>query len=343
MNKVLIPAPRNRNSFFEEIELFSLTTEYTYGSMESDIDGFDAVLIHWPEQLFKWKEPKAGDLKRLEQILKKWSERLRIFYVVHNLRPHRSNNSVYQELYDLVVRNSDVLIHFGHYSKEIFTQKYPDSINKVAPHPLYRSSMKVYKKELARRKLKIDSGVTVIIIPGGVRSFKERKLILTSFHALRKPSKLLIVPNMIRRNINQCKGYYSLKKIIPIEWIHDFFYYKKYSNKYRLDTGFVENEMLSLLMSAADIVFVPRLRNLNSGIVYLGLTFKKLIVGPDYGNSSEVLRRHDMQLFDPDNINDIKRALNDAGQRLSSFKFPHSDIAYLDGRKVAGEWDQLFN
>lgn len=343
MNKVLIPAPRSKNRFFEEIETHSVHTEYVYGTIDSDITGYDAILIHWPEQLFNWREPNQTQMDHLKSRITTWKKSLPILHVIHNLSPHRLESNTIQELYKLIIDSSDVLIHFGNYSRELFEKKYPGSNNRVLPHPLYHASMKIYDRITARQKFKIAPKDVVVVVPGRIRTFQERKTVLSSFKSIKNRSKTLLVPSMIDHNINQLKGYYFLKKILPIDRIHDYFYYKKYSSKYVLQSGYVENDLLSQMMSAADMVLVPRLSNLNSGIIYLALTYKKMVVGPDNGNSSEILKRHGMELFDPQNPEDIKRAINKASQRLSSFEMDDSDIAYLASGQTAGQWDQLFD
>lgn len=63
-------------------------------------------------------------------------------------------------------------------------------------------------------------------------------------------------------------------------------------------------------MSAADLVFIPRIDILNSGNVFLGLTFNKIVVGPAVGNIEEQLKELDLPVFDPKKRKSVIVALN---------------------------------
>lgn len=342
MKKVFLPVSEITNPFFDEIIKETKTTQYNFGSLDEDVSGFDAVLIHWPESLFNWKEPSLDEINELRHTLKKWKQKLKIVHVVHNEHPHNRNTENFKQLYHLILISSDVVVHLGEYSKKKYELEYPKAEHIVLEHPLYASSLQVFDKEFARKKLGIQNNEFMIIVAGSIRTLNERKLILKSFSRLKAKNKLLVVPRMFRVKIKPFKGYYKLRKLLPVDQIHSFFVNKEYSKKYKFDYRFIKEEELSLLMSAADVLFIPRLTNLNSGNTFLGLTYKKLIVGPNNGNTAEFLDRHRMLSYDVKNTNSISVALNKAHKIYKDYKIQDTEIAYLHPKEIAHKWDQLF-
>ena len=100
--KVLIPTVKSRNSFFDELTSLS-SHKFYHKSLNEDIFEYDLILIHWPEQLFGWKEPTDDQIDFLKLKLKIWAKHVKIVYVVHNLRPHKKNSTRFERLYDLIL------------------------------------------------------------------------------------------------------------------------------------------------------------------------------------------------------------------------------------------------
>ena len=339
---VLVPNFTDLNPFFEEIVRHSRTTKYVFGNLDDDVSFYDAVLIHWPELLFKRKEPSLAQIEDLNQTLKKWKKTTKIVHVIHNNHPHNRNTNNFKKLYECVLQASDVIVHLGYYSKSIFEKKNPKAKHIVIEHSLYATSMKHYDKSLARKKLGIKTSKFVIIVPGKIRTLEERKLVLSSFEKLKIKEKLLLVPRMFPLKIKPFKGYYKLRKILPIDKIYSYFANKEYVSSYNFNYSFCSNEQLSLLASSADVIFIPRLNNLNSGNTFLGLTFKKLIVGPNNGNTAEFLKRHKMIKYDVSNLNTIPIKLQDSHKYYQDFKITENEIRYLHPKQIAFKWDELF-
>lgn len=117
---------------------------------------------------------------------------------------------------------------------------------------------------------------------------------------------------------------------------------KHSSPKYLFTYNPLSAEDLSLRMSAADIVLVPRVDILNSGIVFLGLTFRKVIVGPAIGNIEEQLKELNYPVFNPNSMSSVTKAL-EKGIKL------HLSGEYLGGVQakyypinVAKDYDRIF-
>ena len=78
------------------------------------------------------------------------------------------------------------------------------------------------------------------------------------------------------------------------------------------DRGYVDENMMSLFLEASDVVFVSRSNTLNSGNVYLALSYGKAIVGPDYGNIGQILRKTGNSVFEPGNVQSASDAIGQA-------------------------------
>ena len=55
-----------------------------------------------------------------------------------------------------------------------------------------------------------------------------------------------------------------------------------------------------MYLNAADVLFIPRLHVLNSGNITLGMTFGKVVVGPDSLDVGHLLKTTGNVVFDPD-------------------------------------------
>ena len=316
--KIFTPAQKDENSFFDEITFHS-EHEYVHGALGDDTSNYNIILIQWPEQIFNWKEPKDNQLSDLSQEIKKWKQHSKIIYIAHNEKPHLGMTPPFQKLYDLIESSSDICLHFGNYSKEIFEKKYPHSRHVILKHPLYKSSFPKYTKEEARKQLGIDPQREVIIAPGKIRSLKERNIVLNSFKKVKNSNRTLIVPNMFwKQSRIEFKGRQKLKSIFDIKtWVEKQINGTYTSPDYIFNYSFIKAKQLALFMAASDVVFIPRIYTLNSGNLYLGLTYKKIIVGPQTGNITEELEKFDFPIFQPNKQVSITAAI-EKGFKLSA-------------------------
>ena len=338
--RVLIPALKPENVFFDGIEKAS-TWQFHYGNLNTSVKGYAVVLIHWPEHLFNWQEPTEEQLNLLEQRLKIWQNNTRIVYMMHNEKRHYGMTTNFETLYKLVYNYCHAIVHLGAFSCEKYKLKYPQKTQVVIPHPLYQAPFKNYDKTYARQKLGIKPNQQVVIIPGAVRSLKERDLVLKAFNKLKIKNKLLLAPHMYYKKVScEFPGRYRIRKYIDIKRLLEYIHNKEYNKKYRFSYGFVPPEQLSLLMAATDVVFIPRINSLNSGIVFLGMTFNKVVVGPEIGNISEVLHQFNLPMYNPHNISSVTKALNKAFQMYkNTYTYPEETLQNYHPKNVAAKWD----
>jgi hypothetical protein len=145
----------------------------------------------------------------------------------------------------------------------------------VIPHGLYTSYPNEITKTEARLRLDISKERFVVLIFGRVRNRKEAKFALNTFQSIQIKNKLLLAT----------QWYFSSNW-----WTNKAErFINKYHPHYYLRTERVEVEQVQTYFNAADVVFIPRLNNLNSGNLILGFAFHKVVVGPDFGVVGEIL------------------------------------------------------
>ena len=82
----------------------------------------------------------------------------------------------------------------------------------------------------------------------------------------------------------------------------------------------VPSEDIQLFMNAADVVIIPRIKNLNSGVLILAFTFGKVVVGTDFGVIGEILSDTGNPTFAPDDISSVVCAIEDAKELAENGK-----------------------
>ncbi|MBX6361732.1 MAG: glycosyltransferase family 4 protein [Acidobacterium ailaaui] len=266
---------------------------------------YDVYHFHWPECIFYWKEPSFEQINALGRRICEIKRRAKIITTIHNEFPHYRKTNLFQELYDLVITNSDLIVHMGKYSKQIFDVKYPFIPSIIIPHHNYRNFKRLFSKSLSRQKLGIPEDKIIFVSVGRIRHPEEANLLLHSFLKFSHPKKFLFVlhgdASLSRHRFSRYFRRIQIAFSGNIKWINHF----------------VSDDMLQLYLCAADILIVPRFRPLNSGNVILGFNFGKVVVGPDYGNVGEILKETGNPTFDPHSMDSVLHSFYDAVKLLS--------------------------
>ncbi|GAA4903503.1 hypothetical protein [Mucilaginibacter defluvii] len=255
---------------------------------ESD-EIFDVVHIQWPEELFKWLAPSDEQLNHFKVRFETWKGRgSKIVITRHNELPNKEDALSFKSLYDFSYATADAVIHLGRYSFERFADN--RTINEVIPHHVYTSYPNLVSRSEARSKLGIPEKAKVILCFGMIRTKDEKKLIFKAFSKLNITNKYLLIPGFFER--------YSFKKLPLKKTVIRLKHYFKsvFSNQW-LGFKFVPHNEVQFFFNAADVVLIPRLENLTSGVVYLSLAFNKYVVGPENGNITEVLDKFGFPKF----------------------------------------------
>lgn len=342
--KVFLPFKKDLNPYLEEITCYSIH-DFEYGHFRDWNPKYTIVNIHWPEAIFDWREPTDKELLELEASLLKWKIHSRIVYTKHDENRHKGMTPNFSHLFELIEQNSDLFIHLGTYSKMLYIAKYPRAEHEVVVHPLYESSLKKFSKIQAREKLDISQDALVVTVPGSIRNFKERRLVLSSFKDLNIKNKVLIATNMRSEIKHDFPGRVRLKPIFNVrDYVVNKFKSRHRPPNYLFTYDKLDVEALSLRIAAADIVLVPRLKILNSGILFLGLTFNKIIVGPETGNITEHLKFFKMPVFNPNSKRSVICALKKGITLVNSnYKVTEEDKNLFSPIQVAKKMDLVLS
>ena len=280
---------------------------------------YDVVHIQWPN-LFTEKMGDNGEflVAVLEQLK---DNRIPIIVTLHNLVPHYSQNIKLLNAYKIVFNYADCFIHMGTASIDLLKEKWPNikAEHFVVFHHTYDALYDMNRDKLeSRKKLGIPSNVKCILCFGKFRNDEERNLIIN----LRKKldsSYYFLLPGFYYESLsfpwkNVLHGIRSL-----LFRIRENIKYTIIAKRYRLHVlhQFISDQDLPVYLSAADVLIVQRLKNLNSGNVSLAMLAGLPIVGPNVGNVGWLLQKTGNPCFD---VNDLDEFPNVVKSALSQEK-----------------------
>ncbi|HIB49057.1 MAG TPA: hypothetical protein EYN07_10695 [Flavobacteriaceae bacterium] len=341
--KILILGRRNKNPFFDSIEKYS-KHDYVYGDVSDFKTTYDFVLINWPELLIDNKANVDNETTSFKNAVLNWQGNFKIIYLVHNFKPHTNATKERLEMYKVVYEVSDIFIHMGSKSLELLQREFPSKAHYKIPHPLYEFPFKFYEKASARKILNIDSETKVVVAPGTIRKDKERTLVIDAFNAVQSKNKLLLVPRMKWQKSNiEFRGRHMLKRFFDVKKAIER-RINKPKKDMRFGYGFIPFDDFSLQLSSADIIIIPRLDVLNSGNLFLGLSYKKIVVGPDIGNIVEFLDEFDLPRFKIEDSSSLKKAMLFAEHLVEiGYEPSQKKLNTLKANVIADKWDQMYN
>lgn len=301
----------------------------------NDIFQYDIIHFQWP-QAFMADENKKHSLEdflfRIHEVKKKG---IKIVATCHDLRPHYKQCAEYKEAISIVYNNADAILHLGEYSKNIFIKQFPDRLNWILPHHVYDT---IYKKQYTReeslKKLNLDPNFRYILCLGMFRSTEEQKLIINISKQLKKSNIKILAPAFM-----EVKHRPHLKFLPTFSQFLQFFYQVKYGIICTGNTWVpVQDEDIPYYYGAADIALIHRLKILNSGNAILPLLFNKIVIGPDVGNVSEILKQENLPLFNVKKINEIggiiQKALESSNDVKRNFKYPAVNSTHNAAKKL---------
>ncbi|WP_269540988.1 hypothetical protein [Cerasicoccus fimbriatus] len=310
----------------------------TFWNREGD---YDVVHLHFPEYVtFEVQEAYQKELtdellERVAERLKFWADHSRIVITRHVLLPHDSvNDPAWERMYELFYRYADVVVHFANASIEEFKERYRNTdfyrdtppTHAIIPHANYASLPNEISRKEARQKLGIPQDAQVMLVFGSIRNFEECDLILQAFQGAKTKNKLLLVSRWREKLADV--SWIRLKY-----WIRDWkrLYYKLHP-QYNFNYDFVEEDDAQTFLNASDVLFIPRFKVLNSGNVTLGMTFGKVVVGPNSWDVGELLTETGNVTFDPENPATASAAVEKA------FELTKTDLGATNRKRSLEDW-----
>ena len=270
----------------------------------NEIFAFDIIHIMWPN-IFFFMENASKYGHRLKEIKK---EGIKIVSTCHNLAPHYSNEDYKKDFYRITYEESDLIIHLGQYSKEIFEKELPEINHLIIPHHVYDT---VYTN-LQKMQKGTRRYITCI---GAFRDQEEIDLLKCAGKSLTFSHFFFLVPSLlINIQRNRRNKLALLWTVLKRYWLITRYHIVT------LDKQWVNHEDLSKYLNHSCITFIQRKVNLNSGNLALGFLFGNVVVGPSIGNIGRILHNTGNPTFNPDEPNTIGKAIREAVRLLKEEK-----------------------
>ncbi|MNX85431.1 hypothetical protein D3C86_1172670 [compost metagenome] len=216
-----------------------------------------------------------------------------------------------RELYNLIYENVQAVIHLGEFS--LLNFEFKNLINVVIQHPNYLSLYNQIDKNVARKKINVPSKGNMFLSFGAIRNNEEEGQIIEAFKKIRKSDDYLYITNS------------KIKKAIPSLFrdpiariIYTINIKRLNYNHVFLNSAKISNDYIKYFFNAADVIIIPRINSLNSGVIYLGYSFSKIVIGPKVGNMKELLEKNGNPTFIPKDYNSIGEAMVRALTKLDS-------------------------
>ncbi len=271
----------------------------------------DIVHIHWPEQLYSVASLERGTeldrvkdaLKRLQYFKKKGTKTV---LTMHNLMPHENGDSeagrlICQGCFD----EADLVVHHCERSLDLVKEEYVGAERKkniVLHHGHYLVYPSEMTRQEARESLGLHDDDFVFLHFGIIRGYKGLQHVLSSLFRVKVKNKKLVVAGW---PMNWQRPTRSIIERVR-KWVWD----KQGRLIWCLRK--IQNDEVQRFLKACDAVVLGHTSGLNSGVAILGMTFGRVVVGPDLGCIGEVLRSGENVVYDPTDSEGLMKAMGQA-------------------------------
>ena len=286
--EVFVPHLKDRNIYLDEIISFS-NCNFVFGNFTEYKSSYPIVNIQFPEAIFDWIATIAEQLKEFEKKILLSKKHSKLVFTLNDMQSHYDVENNFADLFKLIRRHVDGVIHLGNYSLQKYKHLFsPSCTHAVIYHPLYESLINDFEASDFQVKFQLDlNNKFIVSVIGSVRSIEEVKLIFKIFRKIPHKNKFLVVPNMyLFRRLPAFVPYRFRKVYRKIE--EKIFCFPLRKSQYFFGFKFLDYKYMVDLVQNSSLILIPRIRNLNSGNLYLGITFDKPMIIPKVGNLSEV-------------------------------------------------------
>jgi glycosyltransferase involved in cell wall biosynthesis len=229
--------------------------------------------------IFQWWHPFFAPAYWV--ILKVLRKKIKVVFLCHNVLPHEKF-PFQKALTAAVLKQGDAfIIHSSpdeHNLRELLGENYTNIKKNV--HPAYQfMSIKKKSKAEARKELKINNDIILLLFFGFVREYKGLKILLDAFPKIlveNESCKLLIAGDFLKN-----------EKCDYIDRI-DFCKQKTGDSIIVVDKYIPDNE-IEKYFAACDLVVLPYLSATQSGVVQIAYGFNKPVVVTNVGGLPEVV------------------------------------------------------
>ena len=343
--KVFVPHQKDRNIYLDEIISYS-ECNFIFGKYTEYKKEFEIVNIQFPEAIFDWVLPTEKQLVDLENQLKIWKRNSKIVYTLNDFKTHYNNKKAFETLFLIVFKYADAVIHLGNYSLEKYKNKFSmNCLHQVIYHPLYSSLLSQIHKKKIQKIIPIQlEGKFIVTVIGRVRAVEEFKMVVRAFNKIPNRNKVLIAPMLL--------DFIKVPDFVPYrfrkKWrifVRKWYTKSLNSDEYYFSNYFLEYSYVVDLLEKTSLLIIPRIKNLNSGNLFLGLTFNLPMLIPEIGNLSEAASLLKLPVLKVDfkNLDNVLEMLldNNFTAKYSTKEYEKNKMKFHP-QKIAFEYDSFF-
>lgn len=241
---------------------------------------WDVWHLHWPESLIYKNQVRSV----VVSLLKFWVQlklarfkKTRIFWTVHNLRPHERDHPLLEWIFwHIFLPNVDGIICMsksGRRELGIEHSRARSIPTFVIPHGHYRGAYpNTMNEDEARKALRVSSNKFIITFLGQIRPYKGVVPLIRCFTRARVTDAQLLIAgkpmdDAILRDVTEATAQDPNVQLFP---------------------DFVDRNDIQKFLRAADLVVLPYKVILNSGSAILALSFDRPVLVPALGALSEL-------------------------------------------------------
>jgi glycosyltransferase involved in cell wall biosynthesis len=255
-----------------------------------------------------------------------WERHCPTIATVSNFYPHGfEGNAEFKKLFSAYYRHCSLVLHFSPILMRKVRDEFPGAQHDrhLLVNPLnYADLLKVQKSRGPCRK---DFGFSeqdfVVLVIGALRSWEEICLISGAFSKCKVAEKRLLMAGRYEPS-----GSTFQRRWKQIRWRFWLWRAAAIASK-----GYIPDEEMYRYLDTADVVIVPRLLDLASGIPALAMTFGTMVIAPSQGAYPDYLAGTENLLYEPGSSSSLAAALEKAA------RMDRGPIIQRN-REVAGQW-----
>jgi len=286
----------------------------------------DLVHYQWPEEFSDWKLPSDETIDRISRAVRRWADRCPTAVSVNNFYPHGfEGHPVFKRLYEVFYAHCKVVVHYSRTSHAMVIREFPSAGDKrhvVTPYFNYDRLLRPgASRDECRRSLGFQENEFVVLAFGAIRFREELQLIRRAFSMARIPHKRLLM----------CSGYWDQGSVFlrRLRSIHASCWRRWH--RVRGPFGRIPDSEVHRYLMASDVLLIPRLKDMTSGLVGLAYTFARLMIAPNHGAHPEYLDGTDNLLYESGSPRSLAKAIERA-------RDVDPGVVALQNRRRADEW-----
>lgn len=282
-----------------------------------DLDGLDVLQalagsagvplvlhLHWTNRILEAAGTELdaraaldGFLRRLDRF---GSAGGHVGWTVHNAIPHDARRPALEAALQQGIVDRATFVHVLSSNTQQAVAEWfsiPDEKIVHVAHPSYRGAyLDSLTREQARWELGLEADETVYALLGAIKPYKGTDRLLEAFDAIstRLPGRRQLLVAGLPDKAGAADRFLERCESHPFVLIHP---------------RTIPADQMQLFLHAADIVVLPYLRSLNSGVLLLAFTFGVPVVAPAVGGIAETIAPGAGLTFDPNDDDGLLDAL----------------------------------